>query len=306
MPKAAAPVGKAPASATPPTAPAARDDRAAAAPGTGETDDEALPAALGSLTPAGIAYDGVSRRFIIGDRADNKLVIFDAVFNQATDMTAAASAGFFGLSAVEIDHRRGDLWVANSSAGRRSALHKLQLVSGRVLFDVPVPESFGATSFVDAAVLADGHVLLLDAAGRRLLAVAPGTRTFHRLAGADADGLESMAVVNGTAAYAAHAGGLLRIDLGSHAVSEVRGAPSGLRRVRSDGRSIVGVQASDGGHRVVRLRLDANGRRVTAVEVLDKAVHLPDPSALTVTSDGIFYITLVKGAPAIRHLKPRR
>ena len=111
----------------------------------------------------------------------NKLVIFDDVFKQVTDMAGAESAGFFGLTALEIDRRRGDLWVANSSAERGASLHKLQLVSGRVLFEVPVPTDLGPTTVVDIAVLGDGEVLVLDEQG------APAARTLARTTGVSDD-----------------------------------------------------------------------------------------------------------------------
>jgi hypothetical protein len=91
-------------------------------------EEEPLPTTLASVEPAGLAYDAVSRRFIIGNRSENNLIVYDDVFKRATNMVGADSAGFYGLTAMEIDALRGDLWIANSSAARGATIHKLQLV----------------------------------------------------------------------------------------------------------------------------------------------------------------------------------
>lgn len=267
--------------------------------------DEELPSMLASIQPAGLAHDAVSRRFIVGDRRENKLVIFDDVFKRATDMVGAHSAGFFALSAVEIDHRRGDLWVANSSGSRGASLHKLQLVSGRVLFELEVPEEMGAAAFVDAAILSDGHVLLLDAEGKRLLGVSPATREFQRAATLEAEALASIASMDGHV-YVAHRDGMLRVELATRTANRVRDAPAGLLRIRPDRGALIAVQATNDGRRIVRLRLDAAGRRVHRVDVLDPSVTMPDASGITVVDGVVCYITSVDGALVMRRVKGRR
>lgn len=282
----------------PEPAPPERPPNPSAAP-----EEDALPAPLASVQPAGLAYDAVSRRFIVGDRRANKLVIFDEVFKRATDMVAADSAGFFGLSAIEIDRRRGDLWVANSSAVRGASLHKLQLVSGRVLFELAVPQELGPTTFVDAAVLADGHLLLLDAQGRRLLGLWPAQRAFKRAAVVDVEGATSLAATGDRVAYVAHREGVLRIDLSSGAATPLRDAPAGLLRIRAVRGGLIGVQTAGDAHRIVRLRLDAAGKRVNRIDVLDQAMTMPDPSAMTTVEGSICYITSVNGSPVMRRVK---
>lgn len=269
-------------------------------------EEEPLPDLLASIQPAGLAYDVVSRRFIVGDRRQNKLVIFDDVFKRATDMIGAESAGFFGVAAVEIDGRRGDLWVANSSAVRGASLHKLQLVSGRLLFELAVPAELGPTRFADAAVLGDGRVLLLDTSGRRLLATTLAGRAFQRIAAVDVDAAASVAVFGGGTAYVAHRDGLLRVDLASRAAAPVLDAPAGLSRIRADRGALIGVQTAEAGHRILRVRLNAAGTKVTGVDVLDGAAAMLDPSGLTVADGVVCYIVSAQGAPAIRRIKARK
>jgi hypothetical protein len=265
-------------------------------------EDEPVPFA--SIQPVGLVYDAVSRRFIVGDRRENKLVIFDNVFKRVTDMVGAESAGFFGLAAVAIDPRRGDLWVANSSDGRRAALHKLQLISGRVLFELVVPAEMGATRFVDAAVLGDGTVLLLDADGRRLLTVPAAQRTFKRAARADVDNATSVASA-GSIAYIAHGGGILHVDLTTGETAAVRDAPAGLLRLRAEGATLLAVQPSAASHRLVRLRLDRGGRRVVRADVLDE-MTMADATAIATVDGAVYYLTSPNGAPVMRRLQPRK
>ena len=293
------------ASPVPGKKPAAASSAPAAAPSAPAADEEALPDTIASIQPAGLAYDAVSRRFIVGDRRENKLVVFDDVFKRATNMVGADSAGFFALSGIEIDPRRGDLWITNSAADRGASLHKLQLVSGRVLFEIPVPAGFGPTALVDAAVLGDGEVLLLDAEGRRILGLSPAARSFKRAATVDVEGATSLASIGGSVAYVAHRQGLLRIDLSTRKTTPVRGAPAGLLRIRSHGHSLVGVQPSGSGQRIVRLRLDAAGAKTTSVDVLDAGATMPDATALTIADGVLYYLTSINGGAVLRraHLR---
>ena len=52
-------------------------------------------------------------------------------------------------------------------------MHKLQLVSGRLLASYVLPEQFGEARFADVATAADGSVMVLDSTGRRLFRLLP-------------------------------------------------------------------------------------------------------------------------------------
>src|SRR3954465_3262093 len=67
-------------------------------------------------TPAGIAYDAVSRRFIIGDRDARKLTVIDEFSQHVANLASAQSAGFGNIAALEIDPRQGNLWVISGAA----------------------------------------------------------------------------------------------------------------------------------------------------------------------------------------------
>jgi hypothetical protein len=265
-------------------------------------ENEPLPSTLTSIQPAGLVYDAVSRRFIVANRAGNSLVIYDDVFKRATSMASAESAGFYGLSAMAIDPHRGDLWVASSSAVRGATLHKLQLVSGRVLFEVPFPPELGPVTLVDIAVRTDGQVFVLDAQGRRILAISPTHRAVERIVSLNVDSPVSLALSDEKTAFVAHRGGLLRVDLANRTAVPVRGAPSGLVRVRASGSIIFAVQAEESALRLLRMRLDAPARKVVRSETLDPDASMPDPSGITVANGFVYYVTATGGAAAIRRV----
>ena len=127
--------------------------------------DDAARFSAGGFVAGGLAYDSVSKRFVVGDASGRKLMVVSERSDHATDMVRADSAGFQDVVAVEIDERRGDLWVASAAtAGGESALHRLQLVSGRPLRTYRPPAA--AAQLVDLAVTASGAVLALDGAGQ--------------------------------------------------------------------------------------------------------------------------------------------
>src|SRR5262249_26905855 len=105
--------------------------------------EEAVRLPGAALHSTGLAYDGGSGRFIVADRGGRKIVIIDERSQHLVDLVRSGSAGFFEITGLEIDPRRGDLWVASRDPAAEpggspataltAALHKLQLVSGRPL-----------------------------------------------------------------------------------------------------------------------------------------------------------------------------
>ena len=105
-----------------------------------------------------------------GDRLGRKLIVVGEGADHAVDFVRADSAGFHEISAIEIDAKRGDLWVASAApAEGAGTLHKLQLISGRPLRSFPVAADLEPVTPVDLAVTAAGAVLVLDAAARQVL-----------------------------------------------------------------------------------------------------------------------------------------
>ncbi|MCC7124285.1 MAG: hypothetical protein IT178_05515 [Acidobacteria bacterium] len=246
---------------------------------------------------AGVAYDSVSHRFLFGDRFGRKVRVLGEGLDRGVDLVRAESAGFLDVRGLDIDRRRGDLWVVSAStSGNAVVLHRLQLVSGRPLASIAVPADLLPLRPVDLVVTDAGVVLLLADDGA-VLRLRPGQTEVKRVvapAFTDARGLTTNRA--GDVAYVAHAGGLGRVDLSTARVTAI--APpadqsiEGILRLRQQGGALLAVQAmADGGSRLVRLTLAPNGRRVRTMTSFDPP--LAAAPALLIVGDAA---VLVSGA----------
>jgi len=268
------------------------------------TSEEVARFAAGSFDAGGLAYDAVSRRFVIGNLPARKLTIVEEGTNRAATLSGNA-AQLLNVRALEIDRTQGDLWVVSEGSregpgSATSELHKLQLVSGRVLAIYTPGPSSGSSRFVDVAIGRGSEVLVLDAAGPRLLRPAKSGRKLVTVMDLPAGEVASLAPADdGRTVYVAYADHVVRVDLGTHHVGRVIGRHadlSGLMRFRWHDGSLVGAQAAGGTQRIVQLRLMRNGARVASSRTLDGS-DVPSTSltAVDVLEDDFFY--LVPGQP---------
>ena len=226
------------------------------------------------LAAVGLGYDAVSGRFIVGDRKDRRLLVVGERSGRLASL-AGVDAGFDEVSAFEIDAVEGDLWVVSSSSqSRSSTLHKLQLISGRVLTSIPLSTEDGPGRFTDVAVTPQS-ILVLDGEGRRIYRVAKKGRSLEIVARLAAPECSSLAPAADGVAYAAYDRGILRVELTTRAMTVVESAPQtsleGLRWIRWHRGSLIAIQGGIGGpFRLLRIRLDDPGRRVKTVDVLDE------------------------------------
>ena len=286
-------------------------EAAAAAPGTavivplGVTPFPLEPAATsdavrfstGHFLAAGLAYDAVSRRFVIGDALGRKLIIVGLGSDHADDLVRADSSGFDDIVALDIDEKRGDLWVASAAhTDGASTLHRLQLVSARSLKMYRAAPSMGSTRLVDLAVQPSGDVIALDSFGNRLLALARGSSDMAVAMSLKLSGAKSVAARGESVVYVAHDDGIARVDLRSGTLAKLD-APRGfdLQRfdtIRAHRDALIGLQTTLSGVRqLVRLNLNAAGRSVREGTVIDPRVSETDgPLSLTITGDELYYL----------------
>jgi hypothetical protein len=225
---------------------------------------------------------------VVGDRSST-----------ATDLVRADSAGFEDVAALEIDRRRGDLWVVSTAAdGGAGVLHKLQLISGRSLASLNVaPAGPGPVRLVDVAVTPAGTVLVLDSAGQQILALRPGADTLDPLVTLDVEEPGSLASTDDErTAYVAVAAGLVRLDVTAGTAGPVTAGPGidlqGIERLRWHRGSLVAVQAlPDGTRRIVSFRLNRTGRAITAARVLNGSIPAETgPTFATIAGDDLYYL----------------
>ena len=252
-----------------------------------------FPAA--GLTATGLGYDAVSGRFIIGDGKDRRLLVIGERSARLASL-AGADAGFDEVSAFEIDAVEGDLWVVSTSTGSRSStLHKLQLISGRVLTSIQLPPDEGPSRFTDVAVTPQS-ILVLDGEGRR---VAPCRQEGADVGGGRAPGgagLLEPGAGSRRGCLRLYDRGIVRIDLATRATTVVEPAPKapleGTRWMRWHRGSLVAIQGeASGPFRLVRIRLDESGRRARTVEVIGDNVVLAGPTSATIAGNVIYYLS---------------
>ena len=128
-PSAPAPPAKAPAPSAPAPAPSTKAPApSASAPALSPKEPLSFTTVL---TPGALAYDAVSRRFIIADGRARRVAVVDEHTGQVA--TLVGEQGALGeIRGITIDPRRGDLWVA-TLGDEGASLHRMQLISGRML-----------------------------------------------------------------------------------------------------------------------------------------------------------------------------
>jgi hypothetical protein len=239
---------------------------------------------------SGLAYDAVSRRFVVGDRAANGLMVIDEVTQRVVPLVSAAGAGFFDhLAAFRIDSRRGDLWVASARTDgdhAESVLHKLQLVSGRPIFQIE-PASFGDVRLVDVAVDAGGTVYALDAADSRIFRVRPGSREFELVTRTKIDAPTAFDVAGDRVAFVAGSAGVTRVDLatGRTTLLAAKTPLGAIAAVDVHAGSLFLLEKNADGEQLVRCKLDRAQRAIASVSIVDAA------SAIGRAGDTLYYVS---------------
>lgn len=270
---------------------------------------DAIPLPAGTLAPLALTYDAVSRRFVFADERSDTLKIIDELSGKVVDLVSRRWAGLYRTAAIAIDPRRGDLWAAGTHDDdpdriARSAIHRLQLVSGRLLYTVPLPAESGAARFADIAVT-QGSVFVLDAEGRRVLGLAPGAKSLGlRMTVRGVQHLTSLAPAGDGVIYVAHAEGLLRLNVTARSSTSVGAAKEvnlrGLERIRWGNGSLVGIQRRlDGRMVAVRIPLNRGGTIATSLDILDDAAS----SAASVVGHTFYYLGVApRGGTVLRRL----
>lgn len=247
----------------------------------------------------GLAYDAVSGRFIVGDGQDRRLMVLGERSGRLDGLTGI-DAGFDEIAAFEIDGPEGDLWVVSGSPqSKTSTVHKLQLISGRVLFSVPLPAEAGAARFTDVAVTAQS-VLVLDAEGRRVFRLAKKGKALDVALRLAAPATASLAPAQEGAAYVAYDAGVLKLDFASRTTAVMEAGEgvnlSGLTWLRAFRGSLIGIQGVGDGYQLVRIRLDDNGRTARKLEVIEGDFPVAAPTSASIVGSTLHYLSRSPGS----------
>jgi hypothetical protein len=259
--------------------------------------EEALRFEARDFVPGGLAYDAVSARFVLASVATRSLVVVGDGTRSATDLVRGDSAGFAELGAIEIDRRRGDLWVVSTQPGGSSAaLHKLQLISGRSLATFDVAPGAGPVGLVDLAVTPTGVVLVLDGPGKRILRLRPGSGAIDAAVPLDIEDARSLAATaDERTAFVAVPSGLLRVDLMAGTAAPVA-APAGVNiegveRIRWRQGTLIAVQSVGGERRIATFRLNGAGRAIVGAPRVHAALPAAGgPTFATVVGNDFYFL----------------
>ena len=258
---------------------------------------EALRVPALAIRPVDLAYDRDSARYVVADARGRRLIILDERLRRSMDLVREQSAGFYDITALEIDRRGGDLWVVSADAAGATALHHVQLVSGRPLATLHPPAGSQPARFVDVAV-GSGVVYVLDGAGGRVFKLAPRSKALELAVELGVSAPRRLAVSPQNVLYVAHADGIVRVDPHTRRVQAIRAAPGvalpQLTRLWWRQGALVGVEDTDGGAQVVRLTLDASGSR--AIGVASTRVAVPPNTAASLVDGEICFLTTSSGA----------
>jgi hypothetical protein len=230
---------------------------------------------------------------VLGDRKAHRLLIVDEISHHVVNYVSAASAGFYDdLTAFTIDSRRGDLWVVSNKGdgdASVSVLHKLQLVSGRTLFEVRAPDAAAPVRLVGVTVTPDGTVYALDQVNARIFRVRPGARTLETMTRIDAASPTALTAADDRTLFVATKDGLVRVDVTSRTATPVKSADtlSGFDSLAWRAGSLIGVERVAGSSLVVRIPLDAAGTRAQPRAILAAS---PDATVGALAGDAYYYV----------------
>ncbi|PZQ58090.1 MAG: hypothetical protein DI570_18525 [Phenylobacterium zucineum] len=197
-----------------------------------------------------------------------------------------ATGALFGLA---VDAARGRLWAAEAwgaglpgGAGpKRTGLLEVALTDGHVLARHPAP---GATTFGDVVVDPAGAVYASDSATGAIWVLAPGDTVPRRLAQPEgATSAQGMVLCPLDVMVASdYATGLHRIELGDGSSTpvagetRVAGLDAMIATARQDKVEVLATYNGDAPHRLLRLTLSADCRRLERVETLIRGGPLTD------------------------------
>jgi sugar lactone lactonase YvrE len=254
------------------------------------------------LFPEGLAWDAETGDLFTGSFLLRKIVRISAE-GIVSDLGDSAKHDLGAVLGMWVDAPRRELWAAAGSTSMEEMTHAAELVrynvdTGELVARYPAPESDRTLLVNDVVVTPDGTAWLTESLVGGLYRVPPGADRLERFLE-----LPQFGFANGIAAsgdgrtiYVAHAEGLSAIDAETGAIEPV--VPEGeFTLVSADGLSwadgaLILVQNQPSlNQRVVRVELDATGRRALRLQHL--SIGLPpglDPYTSAV-ADGVVFVT---------------
>jgi hypothetical protein len=226
----------------------------------------------------GVAMDIETERLFLSSVAQREILMMEPFDRNRVEVFADASDGLWSVFGVAVDDRTRMVWAASGVVPQTpmeegeeagTALFAFDLMSGELFRRYTIEGAVQISDFVvrDGAVYASDsrapRIYVLDDISGELRVLVEDERFVN---------LQGVALARGALYVADYGMGIWRVDLGDQSVTLVRPAAEsligidGLLNTR-DGR-IIAVRNGVAPHQVMAIDLDADGRRIEAVEVL--------------------------------------
>lgn len=250
-----------------------------------------------------VAADG---NWYLGSIRHRKVIRRDGQ-GRVADLTSARD-GLWAVMGLALTPDETALWIAtatlpqmtayDSSLAGRSQLVRVDLAQGRVVQRVAIPGGARGATIGDILVAPDGTVYASDTRGQAIWALPAGGSVPRMVAQHPLIRSPQGLVLSRDGArllVADYSHGIVSVHLASGEVGLLPSPPetttTGSDGLVRYGRDLVAIQNGGVVPRVVRLRLDADERRIVAVEVLDRHLTVADePTTGAVRGDQFYYI----------------
>jgi sugar lactone lactonase YvrE len=258
--------------------------------------------------PEGVAFDARTGRWFVGSVRQRRVVAVDRD-GAVSDFVRAGADGIGGVFGMAVDAEHRTLWIATTSLPRmqgfvatdsgRVGVYGYDLDTGQLRRSAWAPrDSSVHHTFGDVTVAPNGDLYVSDSEAPWLFTLPLGGDSLVRFATHPLfRSLQGMAIApDGATMYAAdYSNGLLRVDLRSRSVTPLRVPPRvtllGVDGLYWRGGALVGIQNGIAPPRVARFCLEADGRGVRALEVVDRNPSLADePTLGVIAGDSLFYV----------------
>lgn len=257
--------------------------------------------------PEGLSHDSTSGVWYLGSIRHRKVTRVTAG-GASVDIVGEGQDGLWAVLGVRADPASGTLWVTTAAIPQmagyvaadsgRSGIYAFDLSSGRLKRRYLLPASAPGHLLGDLVVASNGDVYATDSQDPVIWRVLKGGDQaqeflrhplFRSLQGPALD-------PSGRTLYVAdYSHGVLAVDLNTRAVTLLPTPPRttvlGIDGLVWHQGALLGVQNGVAPGRIVRLALDAGGRRITEVTVLDRHIAIAtEPTIGTVWGKSFFYV----------------
>ena len=259
------------------------------------------------LLPEGVAHDPKTKAFYVSSVHKRKIVRVGPD-GTVRDFVPGARDGLLSTLALAADPGSRSLWAATDGVPQtrglrkedegRSSVIEFDLDTGAKRRQVGPPPSVPGARFADLTVGPGGDLWVADPYSARLYVLRKGEASFRVfLEPGTVESPQGLAFSPGGRwlFVADYTQGVLRVDpvTGSADLLEAPAdaAVTGIDGLLFQGGGLVGIQNGVRPHRVVRLRLDPELRRITEVVVLErKNPHFDEPTLGVTVGDELYYV----------------